>query len=164
MGACASCLESLGFGGKDDSERQRLLSHQHDTYNTGYAGYPPSPSGHHHHNGVPDAQQLLQTREFLDRIVTETSENLIDIYAPPMITTAPSSMTPNTRGDWYRTLLERTSPPKDVVEMPIVLDPKTVGIQEREWLDLIVKKGEEAVRDVARVKEVGRLVVALDSL
>jgi len=162
MGACSSCLESLGFGGKDD-ERQRLLGHSHDqNYNTGYAPYPPSPSGHHH--GVPDAQQLLQEREYLDRIVAETSENLIDIYAPPMITTAPSSMTPNTRGDWYRTLLERTSPPKEVVEMPVVMDPKIVGSQEREWLEFIVKKGEEAVRDVARVKEVGRLVVGLDSL
>jgi len=59
-------------------------------------------------------------------------------------------------------LLERTSPPSPAVGNPEVLDPTAVGEDERQWLEGIVRKGEEAVKELARVKEVGALVVGLD--
>jgi hypothetical protein len=113
---------------------------------------------------MPDPQQLLHEREYLDRLVIQTSENLIDIFAPPMLTGAPSSLsiTPNSRGEWYRGLLERTSPPNPPVEKPVVLDASGVDSEERIWLDGLIKKGEEAVKEVAKVKCVGALVVGLD--
>jgi hypothetical protein len=46
--------------------------------------------------------------------------------------------------------------------MPVVLDPAVVGAKEREWLDSILKGGEEAVKEVGRVKGVGKLVVGLE--
>ena len=47
-------------------------------------------------------------------------------------------------------------------ERPVVLDASAVGEEERRWLAGVVKRGEEAVREVARVKDVGKLVVGLD--
>jgi hypothetical protein len=46
--------------------------------------------------------------------------------------------------------------------MPVVLDPGVVGGPEREWLESVLKGGEEAVREVGKVKGVGKLVVGLD--
>lgn len=139
-----------------------MLAHSHDIYATNYGQYPSSPSGPN--PCLVDPLQLVHEREYLERIVQQTSENLIDIFAPPMLTAAPASITPTTRADWYRTLLERTSPPRDTIEMPVVLDPKIVGNDEREWLSRLVHGGELAVKDLAKVKEVGALVVGLESL
>ncbi|TGZ83943.1 hypothetical protein EX30DRAFT_302355, partial [Ascodesmis nigricans] len=105
-------------------------------------------------------------REYLDRIVAQTSENLIDIFAPPVMISVPPpgsmSITPGSgsRGEWYRSFLERVPPMH--VEKPIVLDASEVGEEERRWLESVIRKGEEAVREVARVKGVGKLVVGLD--
>ena len=143
-------------------EHAGLLGDHSAHTNYGYNPYPPSPSAAA--QGMPDPQNLVHQREYLDRLVAQTSENLIDIFAPPMLTGAPASMsiTPSSRGEWYRSLLERTSPPSPVVDKPEVLDPTAVGEDERQWLDGVVKKGEEAVKELARVKEVGALVVGLD--
>ncbi|KAF8537341.1 hypothetical protein BDD12DRAFT_807027 [Trichophaea hybrida] len=157
MGVCASCLEScLGVRRKEDSEHTPLLNDTpQNTYAT-YTGYPPSPT--------VAPQQLLHEREYLDRLVAQTSENLIDIFAPPMLTGASMSITPSSRGEWYRGLLERTSPPSlsPVLEAPVILDSDIVKSEERRWLDELLKRGEEAVKEVAKVKEVGRLVVGLE--
>ncbi|KAI5778131.1 hypothetical protein EDC01DRAFT_375389 [Geopyxis carbonaria] len=161
MGVCQSCIDNcLGNRGKESHERDRLLA---DTSNGNYGNYmhyPPSPTTAAAH----DPQQQLHEREYLERLVAQTSENLIDIFAPPMLASAPTTMsiTPTMRGDWYRNLLERTSPPGLGMEVPIVLDPKAVGEEERIWLESIVRKGEEAVREIGRVKEVGALVIDLD--
>jgi len=74
------------------------------------------------------------------------------------------SITPSSRGEWYRGLLERTSPPtlSLVLEAPVILDSDVIKSEERKWLDDMLKKGEEAVKELARVKEVGRLVVGLE--
>jgi len=167
MGVCASCLnECFGVGEKDDHERDGLLA---DGGNNGYNSYqpygPPSPTG-------GDPLQRIHESEYLERLVAQTSENLIDIFAPPrliggpstMMTGAPPSMsaTPSSRGEWYRTLLESTTPPPVSDDTPVVLDPGSVGEEERKWLEMVVRKGEETVREIGKVKEVGRLVVGLD--
>ncbi|KAG0130838.1 hypothetical protein HOY82DRAFT_355300 [Tuber indicum] len=158
MGVCLSCL---GIRQKDDSEHQRLLAapndhlHSHSYTNGNFAN-----SSHHH--SIPDPQALLHEREYLDRLVAQTSENLIDIFAPPMLTHSNSTATPNSRGEWYRSVLSKTSPPNHGPEMPVVLDPGVVGGPEREWLESVLKGGEEAVREVGKVKGVGKLVVGLD--
>lgn len=119
---------------------------------------PTTPHGSH---PPIDPQALLHEREYLDRLVAQTSENLIDIFAPPMLTHPSSAATPNSRGEWYRNVLSKTQPPQGP-EMPVVLDPGVVGGKEREWLESILKGGEEAVREVGRVKGVGKLVVGLE--
>jgi len=126
-------------------------------YNT---GYPPSPTA----VAVQDPQQLLHEREYLDQIVAQTSEDLIDIFAPPMLAGVPSSMsiTPSSRGEWYRNLLERTSPPAPAVETPVLGDANEVDAEERVWMRGLLERGEHAVRELARVREVGALVVGLD--
>jgi len=128
--------------------------------NYGYnAGYPPSPTA----VAIQDPQQLLHEREYLDRLVAQTSENLIDIFAPPMLAGVPSSMsiTPSSRGEWYRNMLEHISPPAPV-EAPVLGDAKEVDAEERVWLRGLLERGEDAVREVTRVREVGALVVGLD--
>lgn len=59
-------------------------------------------------------------------------------------------------------MLERTEAPEVVEAKPVVLDPEVVGREERRWLEEVVERGEEAVRGVGRVREVGKLVVGLD--
>jgi len=180
MGACASCLDScLGVRQKDDGEHAPLLADSAQHAYAAYAGgYPPSPSaapqgGHH--------QQYLHEREYLDRLVAQTSENLIDIFAPPMLTSSAAAggagsglhgsilinSTPSnsSRGEWYRSLLEHAAPPSfsnPALEPPVVLDSSAVKSDERRWIDDLLRRGEEAVHDVARVREVGKLVVGLD--
>lgn len=141
--------------------RAALLNDPTAAVNYGYnSGYPPSPTA----VAVQDPQQLLHEREYLDRLVVQTSENLIDIFAPPMLAGAPSSMsiTPSSRGEWYRNLLERTSPPAPAVEVPVLGEAKEVDADERVWLRGLLERGEDAVRELARVREVGALVVGLD--
>ena len=72
------------------------------------------------------------------------------------------SVTPSSRGEWYRSLLERTSPPAPAVEMPVVADAQEVTSDERSWIKGLLERGEEAVREVSNVREVGALVVGLD--
>ncbi|KAI5852748.1 hypothetical protein DFP73DRAFT_14611 [Morchella snyderi] len=157
--ACSTCL---GRRKSDDSEHTRLLTthNEHHLYTSG--GAFMSPSAPHGAHAPVDPQTLLHEREYLDRLVAQTSENLIDIFAPPMLTHPSSSATPNSRGEWYRSVLRKTEPPQQGPEMPVVLDPAVVGAKEREWLDSLLKGGEEAVKEVGRVKGVGKLVVGLE--
>ncbi|KAI5790431.1 hypothetical protein FPQ18DRAFT_35204 [Pyronema domesticum] len=155
MGACASCLGSIIGGSKDDSEHAPLLPplpHQAGYSTYAPLHYPPSPSA---------APQLLE-REYLDRLVAQTSENLIDIFAPPLLTSSSMSVTPSSRGEWIRGLLDKTIAPEVPVDEVIILDSKEVKGDERRWLSEVLRKGEDAVRETGRVKEVGRLVVGLE--
>ena len=109
------------------------------------------------------------------------SEDLLDISAPPGLTSSAAatgaesgldgsnlncSMPSNSsRGEWYRSLLEHAAPPSfsnPTLEPPIVLDSTAVKDDERRWLDDLLRRGEEAIREVARVHEVGKLVVGFD--
>lgn len=160
MGICSSCLGHRSSS--PDPSRAALLS---PTAPTGREGaqystfYPPSPLA-----VAIDPSQQLHEREYLDRLVAQTSEHLIDIFAPPVLA---MSVTPSSRGEWYRSLLEREevvvggegSGGKGMVE---VRDAAEVGSDERKWLESLLGKGEEAVKEVATVKSVGRLVVGLE--
>lgn len=154
-------LASLFANTRLKTERQRLLAPNDPLRDHAYSNGAFGATSHHH--PVPDPQALLHEREYLERLVAQTSDNLIDIFAPPMLTPhSAASATPNSRGEWYRSVLNKTSPPGDGPEMPVVLDPSVVGSAEREWLDMVLRGGEEALREVGRVKSVGKLVVGLD--
>ena len=125
----------------------------YNTYTNG--AYPPSPTQH-----ASDPQQQMYDREYLDRIVAQTSENLIDIFAPPLLPAM--SVTPSSRGEWYRGLLERVAAPEAAPAEVVLAGAAAVGADERSWLKGLVERGEEARRGVSHVEGVGRLVVGLD--
>ncbi|KAL7274608.1 hypothetical protein RUND412_002488 [Rhizina undulata] len=160
MGSCSSCL---GFSEKDDPEHGALLTSDQSNYNS--HGYMPGqfPTSQNQPNSdIPNRQEPLTEREYLDRIVAQAAEHLIDIFAPPALPRTNTSATPNSKKKWFQDVLDRTSPPEFRPEMPVVLDQNVVSKSEREWLDIILKSGEEAVEAVGRVKDVGPLVVGLD--
>jgi hypothetical protein len=93
--------------------------------------------------------------------VAQTSEHLIDIFAPPVLA---MSVTPSSRGEWYRSVLERCEGAAGEGEGAAVIvgEPGEVGREERRWLGDVLRRGEEAVKEVAKVRSVGALVVGLD--
>ncbi|KAL7274289.1 hypothetical protein RUND412_002814 [Rhizina undulata] len=161
MGLCLSCL---GFSDKDDSEHQGLLGSDQNNYNShGYYIPGQFPSSQNHPNShVPDRQALLMEREYLDRIVAQTSENLIDIFAPPVLPHTTTSTTPDSKKKWFEEVLAKMTPPEFTHEMPVVLDPSVVTQSERDWLESLLKSGEEAVEAVGKITDVGPLVVGLE--
>ncbi|KAF8429778.1 hypothetical protein EV426DRAFT_135218 [Tirmania nivea] len=83
MGQCSSCL---GFG-KEDPDHPRLLQSDYHSQSHGTFDYVQR-MGHHGPGGLGgrgggeiDPQDQIREREALERIVTNASMNLIDIFA-----------------------------------------------------------------------------------
>lgn len=61
----------------------------------------------------------------------------------------------------YRAVLQKTSPPQ-LPTMPEVLPASAVSEEERNWLEEIGVRADEAVGYLTRVKGVGKVVVGLE--
>lgn len=61
----------------------------------------------------------------------------------------------------YRAVLQKTSPPQ-LPTMPEVLPASVVSEEERNWLEEIGERADEAVEFLTRLKGVGKVVVGLE--
>ena len=61
----------------------------------------------------------------------------------------------------YRAVLQKTSPPQ-LPTMPEVLPVSVVSEEERNWLEEIGERADEAVEFLTRLKGVGKVVVGLE--
>lgn len=88
MGQCPSFLSDCFGGRKEDPDHPRLLPTDYNTHNHGTFDYAQRMGGHGPGSGMGgrgvgeiDPQDQIREREALERIVTNASMNLIDIFA-----------------------------------------------------------------------------------
>jgi len=149
MGICSSCLGSKSWN--DGEEESRLINSDEPNYGSHVNGnfYPEQMNEQNDHQ---------REREQLDRIVAETSDNLIDIFS---LHTTPGQYADTSRLQRYRLQLQRISPPTPI-QMPEILPKECITAEEREMMEIVGKMAEEAMCDLKRIKNVGSLVVQLD--
>ncbi|KAK6520988.1 hypothetical protein TWF506_001224 [Arthrobotrys conoides] len=150
MGACASCL---GWNSNDEEERSRLLNADEATYGSQSQHVP----GYHGHPQMTDPGDLEREREQLQRIVAQTNENLIDIFALQ----PPGPYVDKSRVEMFKMLLQRTSPPY-LAPMPQPLPEDSISAEEREFMETIGQMADDAVISLKTIKDVGDLVVRIE--
>lgn len=149
MGACSSCL---GWNSYDEDERSRLLNSEEAAYGSQgqhVPGYQPQ---------MTDPGDLEREREQLQRIVAQTNENLIDIFAALH---PPAPYVDKSKVEMYKVLLQRTSPPY-LAPMPQPLPDDSISAEERDFMEIIGKMADEAVIGLKTIKDVGDLVVRIE--
>jgi len=149
MGACLSCL---GLDSYEEEERSRLLNV--DEVNYGAQGQhvtgPYQPQ-------MADPGDLEREREQLQRIVAQTNENLIDIFALH----PPGPYADKSKIESLRLLLQKTSPPT-LSPIPEPLPSDSITAEERDFMESIGKMADEAVIGLKTIKDVGNLVVRIE--
>lgn len=148
MGACSSCL---GWNSYDEEERSRLLNPDEVTYGSQSQHVPGCQPQ------MTDPGDLEREREQLQRIVAQTNESLIDIFALQ----PGGPYVDKSRVEMFKILLQRTSPPY-LAPMPQPLPEDTISAEERDFMEFIGKMADEAVIGLKTIKDVGDLVVRIE--
>jgi len=166
MGVCYSCLGiNRRRPSEESGESARLLPEdQHSGI------YGALNGGHSQPTTQVDLQHLQRETEALQKIVLQTSDNLIDIFAlhpqpvhslPP----APFYSSASSKSLRYQRLLQKITLPDDSSQ-PKLLAPNDITNEERIWIEELGREAEEVVKAMRTVntEDVGVLVSGLHKL